>query len=281
MVLGKKNYNSTLMSISIRNYLIIIIVMFLLIAYAIFGFKSFYSNFYGMLEELVEIHSLHVGMDKLQLQIANYTSSSSKDALTKYGDILNDINKRIDKLKISGNNNDETYHRIKDIKTMISSYDEESKRIIDDYDSGKGMLYVNHSVSKLASLEGYIQDEITSLMFQNLLSFETYYTAFKSSFERKETAIYILVAIITVSCFIAAINFSRQISIPIHQLVIRSRRVAKGDLEIDKALEVIFPTIQQFLSLPMPLSLFLPSNPVEFYHTWRGICPGHWKHYPR
>lgn len=233
-IIGKRNNNSTLMSKSIRNYLIIIIMMFLLIAYAIFSFKSFYSTIYYMLEDLVEIYSLHTELDKLQQQIVSYTNSNSKDSLTEYEKILSNLNNRIDVLKNSKNFDDDAYHRIKDIKTMLSSYDSESKGIIKDYDSGKGMIYVNHSVSKLSNLEGYIQGEITALLYQNLLTFETYYTEFRDKFNAKENVIYILVIFITISCVLFAINFSRHISIPIHKLVLMARKVAQGDLDIDR-----------------------------------------------
>lgn len=232
--IGRINNNSTLMSKLIRYFLVIILMMFVLIAYSIFGFKSFYSNFYTMLEQLVEIHSIHMEMDDLHQQIINYTNSSSKDSLVEYERILSNLNERIDALKSSGSNNDNAYYIIKHIKNMLSTYDSQSKEIINDYDTGKGIVYINHSTGKLTNLKGYIQDEITALLFENLLTVQNYYKDFRDNLSRKENTIYILTVFITMVCILFAISFARQISIPVHQLVLRARKVAEGNLDIDE-----------------------------------------------
>jgi sensor histidine kinase YesM len=46
--------------------------------------------------------------------------------------------------------------------------------------------------------------------------------------------LYTLTGIITLICILFAVRFSRQISIPIHELVVRAAKVSKGDLNIDK-----------------------------------------------
>jgi two-component system, sensor histidine kinase YesM len=138
----------------------------------------------------------------------------------------------VDELK--KNSNESTYGKYRDIRNMLLTFDEKAQETMGKYDNGVSKIYINQSVQELYRIKGYIQDEIKSVLLNKLTGIQGYYSLFWEKIKTGENLIYILTVFITMLCLVFAFLFSRQISIPIHQLVLRLKKVAKGDLEVEK-----------------------------------------------
>ena len=227
-----KRRNHTLMSRIIKYFLIVIFSMVLLNTYSTFKFKSFYGNFYTMLTRLVDIYSISYKIDNMCKDIDNYAHSDATNYLTDYKIQFDSILVLCSHLK--NETSGEEYYKFSDIYNMILSFDEKSKAIISDNDKHVQLIYINESVSELTRLKGYIDDEVKNVLLDQFGAVMTYYTKFINDIKSQQNLIYFLTALITLICIIIAIRFSREISQPIHQLVLNLAKVAKGEFEVEK-----------------------------------------------
>lgn len=229
MKAGKRNY--TLMKRIIKYFLIVISCMALLNAYSTFTFKSFYGNVYTMLTRLVDIYSVSLKVDTLYKDIDNYAHSGTKNYLNDYNQEHENVVKLVGQLK-KNSRGDEVYV-FGDIQNMILTFDEQSRYVIKAYDNHTQQIYINEAISGLSRLKGDIDGEIKNVLLVQLGSLMSYYKKFMNDIKNQENLIYFLIALITAICIIIAVRFSRQISKPIHQLVLRLAKVAKGDFEVE------------------------------------------------
>jgi sensor histidine kinase YesM len=222
---------NTLMKRIIKYFLVIIMCMAVLNAYSSFKFKSFYGDIYTRLTRLVDIYSVSLNTDKLHKNIDNYAHSGSEEYLDSYDKEYKILVNLIMLLK--NNTSGDDYYFFGDIHNMILSFDEESQSIISQYDNNVQQIYINESISDLTKIKGYIDDEVKNMLVKQLGSIMNYYEMFFNDIRKRENMIYFMIALITLFCIIAAVRFSRDISKPIHQLVLRHRKVAKGDFEVE------------------------------------------------
>jgi two-component system, sensor histidine kinase YesM len=223
---------STLRGKLVVYFLIIIILMFSLNAFLIYNFKAFYTSLYDMLDDSVDTQSISMEMDKIYDQVANYSHSGSREYIIDYSNNMQELMYYVDELK--KNSNESTYGKYRDIRNMLLTFDEKAQETMGKYDNGVSKIYINQSVQELYRIKGYIQDEIKSVLLNKLTGIQGYYSLFWEKIKTGENLIYILTVFITMLCLVFAFLFSRQISIPIHQLVLRLKKVAKGDLEVEK-----------------------------------------------
>lgn len=206
--------------------------MFSLNVFLIYSFKAFYASFYSMLNESVDIQSISIEMDKLYNQVDNYSHSGSREYIKDYSSNLHRLIYKVNDLKKSSN--EYTYIRFRNIKNMLITFDEKSTVIFKKYDTGVGKIYINQSVQELFRIKGYIQDEIKNVLLIKLTGIQGYYSIFGEKIKTGENLTYILTLFITIVCIFFAFMFTKQISVPIHQLVLRLKKVARGDLDVDK-----------------------------------------------
>ncbi len=221
--------NASLMRKIFSYFIFIIIMMFLLDMYSVYGYKRFNMKFYEMYGQLVEAHSITMDMDELEDDVENYVHSGTVRYIDEYTANLNLIHNKLRHLKAK--NTGSIYYRYVDIQNMIITFDEKSRLIFKEYENGKSQIYLNHYVTELKRLNGYIDDEIKKLHFQKLLETQTYYESFFRSMSGNEMLIYITAGFITLLCFIIAYRFSKQISVPIHKLVLSLKEVASGQFD--------------------------------------------------
>lgn len=224
--------NNTLMSRIIKYFLIVIFSMALLNTYSTIKFKSFYGNFYTMLTRLVDIYSISFKIDTMCEDINNYAHSGDTNYLTDYKIQFDAILVLCSNLK--NETSEQEYYKFLDIYNMILSFDEKSKIIISESDKHVQLIYINDSVSDLTRLKGYIEDEVKNVLLGQIGAIMTYYRKFINDIGSQQYLIYLLTALITAICIIIAIRFSREISRPIHQLVLNLAKVAKGEFEVEK-----------------------------------------------
>jgi two-component system, sensor histidine kinase YesM len=226
---GKKS--SSLMRKLILYFLIIILMMFSLNIFSVYRFKTFYSSFYDMLSDSIDIQSMSMEADGLFTQIENYAHSGSREYIKNHSDRVKKLIFRIDLLQAGST--DTIYFRCRDIKNMLITFEEKGQSVISNYDAGMKQIYINQSVAELSRLKGYIQEEITALLLIRLRSILEFYSGFREQIVSGENLMYLLTAFITLLCVAFAYRFSRHISVPIHQLVLRLKRVARGDLDVE------------------------------------------------
>ena len=226
---------TTLFKKLVRYFFIIIVLMFSINIYSMHGFKSFYNGVYNMIQQLVNINSISLQLDTLYQQMENYSHNGNISYITQYRITLTDIDSKIESLKNS-TNNENIYYEYEDIGNMIETFDEKSDEVIINYNSGMQSIYINQLVSELLRIKGYIRDEIYKILLYQLTDIQDYYTNSKLEMQKSENIIYITTLFITLLCAVFAFNFSKGISRPIHQLVIRLQKVAQGNLEVDKLL---------------------------------------------
>lgn len=224
-----KQKNNTLMKKIIKYFLIIIFSMALLNAYSSLRYKSFYGNVYTMLKSLVDIYSITLQVDKLYQDVDDYAHSGSykfKDQYNAEFDMLFDLTGKVKAIS-SGDG----YYVLIDLQNMILTYDEESKKIFKDYDSKIQQVYIDESLVQLSRLKGNINDEAKNILLNQLSPIMSYYESFSSEIAKRERLVYFMTALLTLVCIFLAVRFSRGISTPIHQLVLRLQKVAKGQFD--------------------------------------------------
>lgn len=213
-------------------FLIIITMMFSLNIFLIYNSKAFYTSFYDMLIDSVEIQSISVEMDKLYDQVNNYSHSGSREYIEDYSRNMQKLLHNIDEKKIKSN--ESTYLKYRNIKSMLLTFDEKSREIMRKYDSDVSKIYINQAVRELFKVKGYIQDEINSVLLNKLTGIQGYYSVFWENIKVGEKLTYGLAVVTTIICILFAFVFAKQISVPIHQLVLRLKRVARGELDVEK-----------------------------------------------
>lgn len=224
--------NHTLMKKIITYFLIIIFSMFLINIYSSYRFKSFYNNVHTMLKRLVDIYSASVQVDKLHQHVDNYVHSGDYTYLEEYENELEALKESIARFKAGSK--EEEYFAFRDIQNMIGTFDEKSRKAIKSYEIGVMQIYVNDLVVELGRLRGYIKDELKNVLVKQLSDILSYYEDFWGYMNKEERLTYVVTGLITLTCVLFAIKFSREVSVPIHQLVTRLQKVAKGDLEVER-----------------------------------------------
>lgn len=223
--------SSSLMRKLIVYFLVIILMMFALNLFSLYRFKAFYSSFYDMLSDSVGIQSISMELDELFTQVENYVHSGSREYIQDHSVRLNRLMSRVDRLQEEST--DDIYYRCRDIENMLVTFDEKGRKVMGSYDAGVEQIYLNQAIAELSRLKGYIQDEIKELLLIRLRSILSVYSGFWEQIKSGESLMYSLTILITLLCLTIAYRFSRQISVPIHQLVLRLKKVSKGDLEVE------------------------------------------------
>lgn len=225
--------NASLMRKLVLYFLAIILLMFSLNAFSINRFKSFYSSFYEMLNDSVKIQSLSTDLDGVYNQVENYAHSGSEEYIKDYAVSIRRMVERVEELKAAASDKPELAPKFRDIRNMLLTFNEKGKSIIAKYDAGTGQIYINQAVAELSRIKGYTQDEIKGLLLVRLKNLLDYYSGFWINIRTGEGLMYVLTGLVTALCLFFAFTFSRQISVPIHQLVLRLKRVAKGELDVE------------------------------------------------
>jgi len=230
MIIMQKN--NTLMKKIISYFLIIIFSMGLLNAYSSFNYKSFFGNVYDMLKRLVDIYSITSLVDSIYRDADNYAHSGSLEYLRRYNVQFKTLYNLSEKVRDSSSNEEEYYVLI-DLQNMLLTYDENIKKIIDDYDHNIQQVYIEESLVELGRLKSNIDNEAKNILLNQLSPIMTYYESFSEEIGKREGTIYLVTILISLGCILVAYRFSRGISSPIHQLVLRLQKVAKGEFDSD------------------------------------------------
>ncbi|MGI6777120.1 MAG: sensor histidine kinase [Acetivibrionales bacterium] len=230
--MNRSKGNHSLMKKLIKYFLLIILFMALLNAYSSYSFKSFYGNVYAMLNRVVDTYFISIHVGTLYQKVDNYAHSGDEKYLSEYDEEFLKLREGLDGLKQVTQG--EEHYIVTEIQNMVETFDEKSKAIFDDYRNNQAQVFIDESVSEIYRLKGYIEDDIKNIIMSQLSATMDYYRNYWSYIRNRENMIYILTAMITAMCIFFAVRFSRQISKPIHQLVLRLQKVAKGDFEVDR-----------------------------------------------
>lgn len=224
-----KQKNGTLMKKIASYFLIIIFSMALLNAYSSFSFKSFYGRVYSMLKNLVDIYSITLFVDKLNQSTDNYVHSGTDKYLIEYEAELKALLNLTEKVK--GTCTGDGYYNLVDLQNMIQTYDQKSRNIFKEYDSKIQQVYIDGFMAELGILKQDINNEAKDIMMDRLSPIMEYYEGFSNEIAKRERLIYILTGLLSLVCIFLALRFSRSISNPIHELVMRLKKVAKGQFD--------------------------------------------------
>lgn len=227
--MASKQKNSTLMKKIIRYFLIIIFFMALLNAYSSFNYKSFYGNVHTMLKRLVDIYSITLQVDKLYQNVDSYTHSGSPEYMDHYNSEFSNLYELTGKVRDSSSGDE--YYVLYDLQNMILTYNEDIKKIVQDYNAKIQQVYIDESLLELSRLKENIDGEAKNILLKQLSPIMAYYESFSNEISKREHLIYLLTALITFACIIFAFRFSKGISTPIHQLALRLKKVAKGQFD--------------------------------------------------
>jgi two-component system sensor histidine kinase YesM len=230
-----KNFinNTSLMKKLMAYFLLIILMLFLLNAFTFFQFKTFYLNFNNMLIYSVNIQTVSSDVDDLYQQVESYLYSGSSKYYTAYNQELQKLHETVALLQ--SNYDQDTFYRLSDIKNMISTLDEQSRLTMKNYKNGEKQIYINQSINQINQTKEYIQEAVKNLLLIRLNSNQNYYYSYWPNLIRMENIMYLLTTLVTLLCLFFAYKFSRQISIPIHQLVLKLAIVADGEQDVEKS----------------------------------------------
>lgn len=222
--------NTTLMSRLIRYFLAVIVIMLILNFYSISGFKAFYSNFYSLLKEPLQVQNFKNEIDDAYKSIENYAHSGSLEYSQKYKEITNKLNEQLKSIEAASKGSD--YYLLKDTINILATFNEKSIQIMKQYDQGTGQIYINGQLSELSKLKGFLQIQIDSILQSQLVNVEKYYNNFFSDIKTEEIIIYIISFIVTVLCVLLSYRLSKHLSNPIHEVVLKLQKVSQGDFDV-------------------------------------------------
>lgn len=227
-----KQKMNTLMKKIIKYFLIIIVAMSLLNAYSSLRYKAFYTSVYEMLQKLVDMYSITQQVDNLYQNIDNYSNSGmvkySEDFDSGYEKLLSLIE------KVKESSEGEEYYEITDLKNMASSFYDSGKEIGFDYNNKIEPVYIKESLMEFKRLKENINNQAKNILLRQLSPIMYYYAGFWEEIAKLERLIYFMIILIALGCIFIAYRFTREISDPIHQLVLRLQKVAKGQLDVGK-----------------------------------------------
>ncbi len=221
----------TLRTRLVRYFSIIIVLMSVLSIGVLYFFQSFYRTMVDMQNTLLDVHSIGLEIDRFYQDTDNYINSGNKEYLDSFGRDYQRLVARIGTLqaKMRG---DKFYH-LKDLRNMIESFREKRLSLIGEYDGGTERIYLNRSSAELSRLAGYIKAEVNRLLSRELNEISDYSSGFGHNLQIGENITYLFISALIVFCFVFAYRFSKEISVPIHALVLHLQRFAKGDLDIE------------------------------------------------
>ncbi len=222
--------NNTLMKKIISYFLVVIFSMGMLNAYSSFNYKSFFGNVYDMLKKLVDIYSITSLVDNIYHDVDNYAHSGSPEYSRRYYAQFNELYRLSDKVR-DNNGSEEEYYVLVDLQNMLLTYNDNIEKIIDDYNYNIQQVYIEESLVELSRLKSDIDNEAKSILLNQLSPIMSYYESYSEEIGKRELTIYLLTVLIMMGCIMAAYRFSRGISHPIHQLVLRLQKVAKGEFD--------------------------------------------------
>jgi two-component system, sensor histidine kinase YesM len=214
----------------VRYFLVIITLMFIINIYSITNFKNIYRSMYDVFIELGKIHDIYKGIDEAYRYVGDYTHSGTIDYLNKYQIKIQELNIKITALS-KKSNPDKVYYIYTDIRNMILTFDEKTQNIVNDFNTYKAPIYINQSMEELFRIKGYIHDEINKLINLKLENLEVIYESLKSNITSNELLAYIATILISLLCVLISLRFSKQISKPIHSLVLKLQKVGEGVFE--------------------------------------------------
>lgn len=225
----KNKRKLTMMKQLIQYFTIIIILMFSVNLYSINSFKSYYENSIDDLDNLLMIQHISTSVDKLNELTKNYVSSGSLDYVYSYNNSLIKLQKNIKAIKDTQSGDD--YYKIVDIGNMVISYDELNKKIFDLYITSTSTIYLNKYLGESDRIKVYIQNEVKDILDSNLRGTNKDYMEIGNRIQFEETFNYVIAGFIAFLCVLFAIQFSSQLSNPIHELAMKMGGVPKGDFK--------------------------------------------------
>lgn len=228
----KRTRENTLKKRLITYFLIIIFSMVLLNVYSSSQYKTFYGSVYVRLQKLMDIYTITREVDSLYLEVDNYTQTGLQKYVDSYELYTSKL--QVDVSQSIENSAEDEYFDLTDLRNMILTFDEEAKKIIDDYNNKVEPVYINESLVDLNRLKTNINDQAKNILLRQLDPILTYYKNYGRDISARERLTYFLFAVITLGCIIVAIRFTSQISNPIHQLVLRLQKFAKGQASTEK-----------------------------------------------
>jgi two-component system, sensor histidine kinase YesM len=226
-----KAKKSTIMNKLLIDFSIIIVIMFVMSVYSLYGFKSFYTGFYSLIDVLVKDYTFSVQIDSLYQEVDNFTNSGNEEYLKSYRSEVEHLKSNLNNSKLQSTG--DFYYKFRELYNMVVTFDEKSTAIIQEYDNGTPKIYIYQSKSELNRLRGYIQDELKELLNWKLSEIQEFQKSFYGKLKKGENLTYSIFIFITILCIFFAYRFSKSISVPIHKLVLKLDKIGKGDLDIE------------------------------------------------
>jgi methyl-accepting chemotaxis protein len=189
---------------------------------------------YGFLSkvqgDLFGIEALSSGVERLYADSDNYLHSGRGEYLVEYDRVLRECLAGAESLEqqIPGN----LGYEIHDIGNMVHSFDELKVEVLARYSSGLEAIYVNRYVAELYRLRGYTRAECSRVLFSYMRGVDDAARRIRAGLVRSERLSYALLAIATAVSVFLALRLTRDISMPIHELVESLESFAEGRLDL-------------------------------------------------
>jgi two-component system, sensor histidine kinase YesM len=184
----------------------------------------------SMQDDLFGIEALSTGVDHLYAAADNYLHSGRAEYLAEYDRALKDCQGRVASLRarLPG----DLHYKMRDIGNMVQSFDELKVRTIASYASGLEAIYVNRYLSELSRLRGYTRSECSHVLSAYMTVVDGKVGEMRAGLVRSEQLSYaLLVFVISLSIFLA-LRLTREVSVPIHELVESLESFAEGKLDL-------------------------------------------------
>ncbi|HAZ36787.1 MAG TPA: sensor histidine kinase [Clostridiaceae bacterium] len=209
----------------------IIILMAMLNVYSIFTSKTIETQYKEMINNMYNINQIGTDINLSVSYFDNYMSSKTQSNLDYYNKYLFDARDKIEVLK--GSMDEKSLVVLNNIENTINSYSEKAN---DTYNkfllSGKfDEFYPSFTETKM--IASYIDDYVRQLNDNYLKYNKSVYQELKANTRKSGKLIIGLFIFITFMCMAFAFAFSKEITMPLNELVEASQKVSKGDFEIE------------------------------------------------
>jgi two-component system, sensor histidine kinase YesM len=209
----------------------IVIAILSVLSAIIFSTIQQTHRFLGVVQEdLFEVEALSASVEDLHETINNYLHSGRIDYLKHYDEVLRSCMKRTQDLR--GRLPGDLRYNMMDIANMVKSFDELKTEAVTRYAEGIATIYVDRYLAELMRLRGYIRSECSAVLSTYMRGVNDQVTLMKEGLEFRERLSYLALLFVTGVCIFIALRMTRDISVPIHELVRSLESFAEGSLDL-------------------------------------------------
>jgi two-component system, sensor histidine kinase YesM len=216
----------------LRYFLVIIFLMASMNIAVIWMIRYYYKAVADLQSNMLEAQLISLSVDQFLSDVENYILSGNEQYIDSYSRDLHILKNRVSQLMDRRERFSPEYFLLSDIGNMLLTFDRRRSDLLRDYELQVERIYLQRPIAELTRITLFIKNQVDLILRHDTNSLRIYFEGIGSDLETGENLIYLAISLILILCIVFALRFSRQISIPIHNLAEHLRLFAAGQLDI-------------------------------------------------